>query len=66
MQTSLFRPQTGAFLKCFQVTTQTTQLDLLLECLLPPEKDNHAMYGKISKIFTFTFSCSHGLHMKAW
>ena len=39
----LFATRTGAFLKFFQVPTQTTQIDLLLECLFPQRKDNHGM-----------------------
>ena len=47
-----FANQTAAFLKYFQVLTQTAQVDLLAERL---PQDNHAIYFKIFKEFSFLF-----------
>jgi hypothetical protein len=37
--------------KYSQIPTPAAQTDLLAERLSPKEKDNHAMYGKVSKDF---------------
>jgi hypothetical protein len=37
----------------FPSPTQSPQLDLLAEGLLPIEKDHHAIYGELSKFLLF-------------
>jgi len=44
-----FTPEGAATLKHSQIPTPTAQIDLLAEHLSPKEKDNHVMYGEISK-----------------
>jgi len=46
-------PKQGHSINIPQVPTQTAQLDLLKEGLFPTQKDNHAIYGTVSKYFYF-------------
>jgi len=48
-----FRHQTIAFLKCFQIATQTAQLELLAEALPHSQRTTVSFMAKYTNIFTF-------------
>jgi hypothetical protein len=60
----VFAPQTVTFLKNFQVPNQTTHLHLLPESFPQQKRTAVPFMVKYPKLFTSSFSCSHGLQRK--